>query len=164
MDYKKMSLAELSIFKARESVGVKEETTNWGKWVSVYLKFIGIFSPAPWCAAFLAYKIHQAAKIRGIEAKWLNGLQAGLCQNIYNWARKNGYLLKKPVDNCVFLVRRRGRPVWYSHVGFVTEVYNDGRFGTIEGNSNRGGSREGNEVVARTRDHNDGKYVYVKIV
>lgn len=38
-------------FRARQSLGVKETSTNWSPYIKLYLAFVGWFKPAPWCAA-----------------------------------------------------------------------------------------------------------------
>jgi hypothetical protein len=131
-------------FRARQSIGVAEEKPNWGKWVSIYLKFVGYFRPAPWCAAFVAYKVHQAAGDLKAKAAWPK--TAG-CDEIYRWAKKTGNVLESPEPGCVFLV---GSPKDYTHTGFVQSV-RDGQVITIEGNTNVAGEREGKYVLARTR-------------
>ena len=50
----------------------------------------------------------------------------------------------------LFVVRRT--PSDWTHVGFVTEVLAEA-FGTIEGNTNDGGSRAGQGVSARSRSY-----------
>lgn len=60
---------------------------------------------------------------------------------------KAGRLYAKPKRGDVF--------VWSTpqggHMGWVAQVYDDGSFRTIEGNSNDAGDREGYEVCERIR-------------
>jgi hypothetical protein len=131
-------------FRAQQSVGVKETSTNWSPYIKIYLNFVGWFKPAPWCAAFVAYKVHQAAGDLRRTARWPK--TAG-CDAIYAWAKKTGNLLDAPEPGCVFLV---GSPRDYTHTGFVTAVGRNS-VETVEGNSNNTGSREGTSVVRHER-------------
>lgn len=148
-----MALAERAIECARRSIGVRENPSNWGKWVSVYLKFIGIFVPSPWCAAFVAYKIHQAAWELGIKTRWP---KYGYVQSIVNWAKKQplGSIRHSPLTNSVFVVFDKSLNR-YAHIGFIEDVRTKNgltQIKTIEGNSNTDGSREGKEVVSVWRN------------
>jgi hypothetical protein len=157
-----MKLEEKTLELAKQSIGVTEETPNWGRWVSVYLKFVGIFSPAPWCAAFVAYKIHQAAGQLNVKATWP---KAGYVQSVVNWAKKKVLVVRVPLPNTVFAV-------WhpelnrYAHIGFIAAVRKSGskvEFLSVEGNSNTDGSREGKAVVSQWRTWNDAKYICILI-
>lgn len=158
-----MNLANKVIELAKQSIGVKEETPNWGKWVQVYLKFVGLFTPNPWCAAFVAYKIHQAAGQLNIKSKWP---KSGYVQGVVNWAKKNTFILRAPQSNSVFAV-------WhpdlnrYAHIGFIIEIkkYKSGRvdFLSVEGNSNTDGGREGKEVVSQWRVWNPNRHICISI-
>jgi hypothetical protein len=46
---------------------------------------------------------------------------------------------------------KEGKPLWSGHAGLVTDVFPDGSFGTIEGNTNSDGSREGTSVQEKIR-------------
>jgi len=164
-----MTLGQKAVELARQSVGVSEEPrgSNWGKWIAVYLRFVGINFAAPWCVAFAMYKLAQAA--RALEVANLfptRGLAARSCTYLARWAKARGRLAVHPPGYpCLFLVRARdgrtgayqeGR---YQHVGFWCDV--DGN--TIEGNSNDAGSAEGYEVAARTRSALSDRYHFVRI-
>jgi hypothetical protein len=147
-----MTLSERAIECATRSIGVKENPSNWGRWVSAYLKFVGIFFPAPWCAAFVAYKINQAASELGVKSRWP---KYGYVQSVVNWAKKQpvGSIRLMPYPNSVF-VSYSNDLKRYSHIGFIKAVVKeDGliKIITIEGNSNKTGSREGTEVVSIKR-------------
>ena len=154
-------LAQQTLKRAWESLGVEETSPNWSGWIRYYLAFVNIFQPAPWCASWMVFKLHQAATDLGIKSKYP---KTGYVQSIYNWAEKNGYLLSKPVIGCVFFV-------WhpeldrYAHIGFVKSVSKDGkRFVTIEGNSNTTGGREGTKVASNTRTYNSRNHKFAQIV
>ncbi|HZP82234.1 MAG TPA: CHAP domain-containing protein [Chthonomonadaceae bacterium] len=137
-----------AVLLAAQSVGVREEPpgSNWGRAVKVYLASVGIATPAPWCAAFVNYKIHQAAQQLGVTTDWP---RTGYCPTIAAWAKRNRRFLALPQPGCVFLVRdSAGR---YRHTGFVSEVHADGTVSTVEGNSNDTGSAEGIGVFSLRR-------------
>lgn len=154
-------LAQQTLKRAWESLGVKETSPNDSIWIRIYLAFVNILRPAPWCSAFCMYKLHQGAKDLGIKSKYP---KSGYVQSVYNWAEKNGYLLALPMAGSVFFV-------WhpelnrYAHIGFVKSVSKDGkRFVTIEGNSNTTGGREGTEVASNTRVYNSKNHKFAKII
>lgn len=120
---------------ARQSLGVREDQgRNWGKWVRVYLETAGLVFPAPWCAAFVSFKVHQAATRWGMTARWPRRAPTAVSSSgIYRWARREGLLAKQPDAGMVFLIR--GGPTGYRHTGFVADVDRASRtIRTIEGN------------------------------
>jgi hypothetical protein len=139
---------------AGQSVGVREDTRpNWGRWVSIYLTTAGIAFPAPWCAAFVAYKIHQAGERLGMPVRWPRKMPwATSSSMLYLWARREGLLLDRPIPGCVFLVR--GGPTGYRHTGLVHSVDGNGDVLTIEGNIR--------DSVIRGRRRNSG-LVFIRI-
>ncbi len=147
-----------TLFLANQSIGVTEEKPNWGKWVSVYLKFVGFLKPAPWCAAFVSYKVYQAAKQLGVKAKMP---KSASCQALFKWAEKRGLIHQTPEAGDVFLVWN-DKLNRYAHTGFVKSVH-VGEFVTIEGNSNDEGSREGKEVCSNRRKIVKGKYAFFPV-
>lgn len=157
-----MTLGEKAVELAAQSIGVTEETPNWGRWVKVYLTFIGLVRPAPWCGAFVAYKIHQAAGALGVAAQWP---KTGYVPSAVTWARKRGLVADHPAAGMAFAVWHadKGR---YAHIGFIRRVYQHGGktyFVTVEGNSNDTGGREGTKVACNRRVWGR-KYLAIKIV
>lgn len=151
-------LAKQTILRAKEAVGVSEDKPyrNRGKWVDVYTRFLGLLG-VPWCACFVAFKIHQAAKDLKRPCRWPKAPWAAGCDAIYRWAKKNDLLLSQPVPGCVFLV---GTEKDFTHTGFVSEVIIN-RVITIEGNTNNDGSREGYEVCQRVRQIRELTYIAI---
>lgn len=144
------ALGKKAVDLAAQSIGVREEASNWGRWISVYLKFVSIFSPAPWCAAFVAFKINQAAQVLSVPNPYLSGIRAASCSAVYAWAKTQGRVLPAPEEGCVFLVRGKS-PGVFVHTGFVSDLRHGARVGTVEGNTNIDGSSEGVGVFARER-------------
>lgn len=143
-----MTLGEVAVKRAKQSIGVYEKPANWGKWVKTYLAFVGIFCPAPWCAAFVAFKVHQASRDLGISVMWPKW---GYVQKVVNWAVRRNLLTDEPGPACAFVVYNDDLKR-YAHIGFIVEVSSDGKsIKTVEGNSNTDGGREGTSVVSMWR-------------
>jgi len=132
---------------ARSQVGVREVPlgSNAGPAVERYLASTGTPKGSAWCAAFVNYCIEEAAHKLGAREPWIR--TAG-CDEIKSWARRNKVLFERPEVGDVFLHFSPGDDA--DHTGFVTSVAN-GYFGTVEGNTNNGGSREGIGVFSRKR-------------
>lgn len=151
-------LGRKAVALAAQSVGVREETPNWGRWVSVYLRFVGLMFPAAWCCAFVCYKVHEAARELNIQTDFpRSGKASYSCTALYRWAVANGRILEKPERGCVFLIRDGDI---YRHTGFVERVLEGGIVQTVEGNTNAGGSAEGDGVYRRERSKN---LVFVRV-
>ena len=147
-----MTLAEQAIYRAKQSIGVRETSPNWSVWIKIYLAFCNIFAPAAWCAAFVAYKVHQAAGDVGVKSVWP---RQAYVQSVVNWAKRQpmGSIREAPLPNSVF-VRYYADLKRYAHMGFIEKVRtNNGRTEilTIEGNSNTDGGREGHSVASTWR-------------
>lgn len=123
----------------RELVG----RTNDGYMVRAIQQATGTRPPDPWCASFVAYVG------RGVlGARWPLPPTAS-CDVLLEVARTKGWLGETPERGDVFLVLRSDADA--VHTGFVTGVDAERRFRTLEGNSNGGGSREGDGVYRLTR-------------
>lgn len=156
-------LANQVVKDAIANIGVEEKPigSNWGRWIKKYLNSVDINYPAPWCAAFVYYRISTAANKLKITTKFI---KTGYVHSIYLWAKKKKYLLDKPIAGCIFLQWNEGLNR-YAHTGIVKDVnYTKNSFTTIEGNSNSDGSREGYCVCSNTRINHKGRYTFVKIV
>jgi hypothetical protein len=146
---------------AEANLHVREDSPNWGRFVSVYLKFVGIFTPAPWCAAFVAYRIHTAAQKLGKRANWpKTGAPAAHCSTLYRWAKERDLLIGRPEPGCVFLLKHPAHVGRFIHTGLVVRVQ-AGVIETVEGNTNTNGSPEGIGVFRRVRAIHDCAFVQV---
>jgi hypothetical protein len=116
----------------------KPHGSNWGEPVSIYLKSVGINSPASWCMAFVYWCFKEtgmpnnAIKTGGVLAAWNKGL---LLRS------------KVPSEGSVFIMDF-GKGL--GHTGIVEKFDNTFVY-TIEGNTNDTGSREGIEVCRKKR-------------
>ena len=63
-EWASLPLPERFLHVARSQVGVREVTANWSPIIKLYLKVAGVFSPAPWCAAFLTWCLLEAGADR----------------------------------------------------------------------------------------------------
>lgn len=127
---------------------------NRGPWVRAYCN--GEDGAAyRWCAGFVSTLVAMALQaLEGREFHSVPGWTLS-CDELMEAAKDNGRLLRagqtnakgvKPGD--IFLCVRNGTDAY--HTGLVTSVSEDS-FGTIEGNTNEGGSANGYEVARRYR-------------
>ena len=126
---------------AASQIGVKEQRTNRTK----YGRWYGMNGQA-WCAMFISWVgAHAGVPMPRINSK--KGFSAVVSAR--NFARKNRLLTKTPRTGSVFLIiGRNGK----GHTGLVESVNWARRtITTIEGNTNAGGSRNGDGVYRRTR-------------
>ncbi|WP_433763605.1 peptidoglycan-binding protein [Flavobacterium ginsenosidimutans] len=121
-----------------------------------------------WCMGFVQSIIDQAASVQGKNFKTLMPLTyscdtvgtTGLQKNIltrYQKARTNPALIK-PGD--IFLLQKT--PNDWIHTGIVTAVHAD-TIETIEGNTNSGGSNNGNAVLDKIRNYKQSKLDFFSI-
>ena len=136
-----------------------EITPNLGPWVKIYMN--GNSGRAwPWCAGFNTFVWRQAGLAIG-DGGGSGDMPFGRtfsCDVLANRAEGEGLFVEgadaarnnalvKPGD--IFLIQRSGSD--WTHTGIVTSVPGDGTFGTVEGNTNRSGAREGIFVMERVR-------------
>jgi hypothetical protein len=143
--------------RAASQVGLKEDPpgSNRGPEVDLYLRAVGLAPERgsyPWCAAFVYYcfdwaaadlkRANPAVKTASVLAHWERARKQGIPCIATAQAAENPALVR---PGAVFvLATGRGQ----GHMGFV-EAIEGARLVTIEGNSNRGGSREGIGVYRR---------------
>jgi hypothetical protein len=127
---------------AASQIGVKEQRTNRTK----YGRWYGMNGQA-WCAMFVSWVGAHA----GVSLPRINSFRgfSGVV-SARNFARKNNLLTKTPRVGSVFLIiGRNGK----GHTGFVESInWSRRTITTIEGNTNAGGSRNGDGVYRRTRN------------
>lgn len=109
--------------------------------VTLYLRAAGIFSPDAWCAAFVFWCL----VVSGADKSKLPKYPASTYW-WWKWAGNTGRLFSTPL---------RGRLGVYNdkkggHIWFVLDNLNPHR--SLEGNTNKDGSREGYMVADRKRD------------
>jgi hypothetical protein len=128
---------------AATQIGVREHGRNRGPEIDEYCREIG-HDPEkrdPWCAIFVSAMVRRAATALGVQVPIR--LTAG-CFTLDEQAPVT-MRTTTPAPGCIFLLQG------HKHTGFLVELLPDGRWSTIEGNTNDGGSPEGDGVYARTR-------------
>lgn len=125
-------------------VGIREKTNNNdGREVEMYLASAGLKKGNPWCAAFVTWTYKQSgvkAMVSGYSPAWFPSSKV-------IWKNNKG---QSPAQADVFGLwfANKGR---VAHVGFI-DAWKDGDYAvTVEGNTNEGGSREGDGVYRKRR-------------
>lgn len=90
---------------------------------------------AAWCDMFLSFCASKA-KLAGVVGEF------ALCQSHLNWFKRLGLVDMKPSHGAIVFFDW-DNDNWADHVGVVENVYKDGSFDTIEGNTS--------DTVARRR-------------
>ncbi len=153
-----------SLDVAAAQVGVREvpPNSNSGPQVEQYLASVGLGPGHAWCAAFTYWCAREAARKNGQHTVPL--IKTAWTPSIWNWARRRGsFLLPEDVlarrqklqPGCLFLLHGNvgGHPR-VKHVGFVAGAAG-GMIETIEGNTNKRGSRDGGGVYRLSRKIHD---------
>jgi hypothetical protein len=154
-----MKLAEAVIVHARAEIGVQESPrgSNRGPRVDEYQRatWLHMRDWGPWCASFVCWVIREAMRegeSLGIKYTFKRP-QTAKAFDFQGWSLKQ--------DKSTSTKLNPGRDILpgdiviftFSHIGFATSAPDkNGRFETIEGNTNDEGSREGYEVAARKGD------------
>jgi hypothetical protein len=137
-------LVERAVSIALTQVGVREERRNRGKVIDGYNRDIG-HDPEkadPWCAIFVCAMFRRAADQLGIRCPV--PLTAG-CWTLDERSPAS-VRTKQPTAGAIFLLKG------HRHTGLVVEVPPGGTtLRTVEGNTDPGGSREGDGVYDRAR-------------
>jgi hypothetical protein len=152
-----MTLSERIKAVALAEVGVREETTNCGKRVNEYKSATSLPAdkPWPWCAAFVCWVIREAMRHHYAATGKLLTFAAPRTAAAYGfdeWSLDQDNSTKTHrghpgVAVGIFSLRST------SHCGIaISKPDSRGYFATVEGNTNPGGSREGDGVHKRRRN------------
>jgi hypothetical protein len=137
--------------ECEDFIGVDEpDGDNRGPAVEWLLKGANLNPGEPWCAAFVNRCAEIACAKKNVRSPLERVPLQGYVQSYYQYAAEDGWLTTDPAPGDLFLIWHRAKNR-YAHMGVVAFAYSDGRFDTVEGNSNSVGSREGIEVAANTR-------------
>ena len=137
--------SERAIAWADSFTGERESGWNGGKFVTMLLDALSVPRGSAWCAAFASYCLTKAG-VKGGPMGW----RRASVKRWVDWAFHNGRLYySSPQRGDVFAwINDNGT----GHMGFVLGAPDfSGEFRTIEGNSNKAGSREGDGVYKRSR-------------
>lgn len=131
--------------KLETQLTVREVTPNKGPMVDLYLQSVDVHFPAAWCAAFVSYNLQQIC-ITNPNSAWSPDY-AKPADVIYK--AKINKAKPQTGDVVTYYYPNLGR---VGHVGFYIKRDKDGYMITIEGNTNGGGSRDGDGVYKKKRD------------
>lgn len=150
-----MKLATLIVKLAKGEIGTEEiDGTNCGPRVNEYKAATNLPPKEswPWCAAFVDWCVWQAMRAEHAEYTFKRPTTAG-AWDLENWSLKQ--------DDSTNTKRNPGNDIKagdivifkFSHVGIATSnAYTDTQVvDTVEGNTDKAGSREGGGVYAKTR-------------
>ncbi|MBI9063314.1 MAG: CHAP domain-containing protein [Marinilabiliaceae bacterium] len=131
-----------------EQLDVREITPNRSPMIDTYLKHVGFNQPAPWCAAFVSWNLSNVG-VTNPKSAWSPSFAS---DKDVIWYSKSGYKRKgtkaQTGDVVTFYYTRLKR---VGHVGFYIKTDKSGYFITIEGNTNKSGSRSGDGVYMKKR-------------
>lgn len=156
-----MSVRMEALRIAQSQVGVRETSRNSGAEVDAYLSSVGLGPGFSWCAAF----VHWCFEVGAASVQLANPCPhtAGalrlwdLCEP-HERDREPTFVAVQPGD--VFVIDHgHGQ----GHVGFVESTASPETLWTIEGNTNPGGSREGDGVYRRQRSRAEITRGYLRI-
>ena len=126
-----------------EVLSVREDGSNSGKYVSEYLKAVGLGPGNPWCMAFVVFRIIRAAHKLIVNIP-LHMPRTGSVAVFGRWAQSQGHFIRRadlelgkatPMkgDIVVYWFASKGR---LAHTGIV--VQGGKNFLTVEGNTSGG--------------------------
>lgn len=141
-----MTLGESALAWALTKLGVMESGgSNRGSEVEKFLATVRLEPGQPWCCAFVVTGLEEAASAPELADKAISFVpRTGSCLAL--WRRAEAFQvhdgIARPGD--VYVLKHSATT---GHVGFVEAVDPTGQVvSEISGNTNRGGSREGNSV------------------
>jgi hypothetical protein len=146
---------------AKEVLSVREDGSNRGTFVEVYLKAVGLGAGNPWCMAFVVLRLIKAAhslnKFIPTEMP-----RTGSTVVFSNWGKKKSFFIKRADLELGRATPMEGDIVFYffplkgriAHTGIV--VKGGKNFETVEGNTSGGirdlVDREGQGVYRKERN------------
>jgi hypothetical protein len=135
---------------ARKYIGQKEMPNNtFDEYTSLgrLVKSAGQTDGEAWCSYFAEGVACEAYPNAAMELQKL--FSASAVATFSNFKKSNKHISALPVLGAVVVWQKykNDAPTWQGHVGIVSKVEQDGSFWSIEGNSNRAGSREADSVV-----------------
>jgi hypothetical protein len=154
-------LSPISLIAAAASlVGVREEGgNNRGLMIERFLRGVKQPPGQPWCAAFVHHVGYWSHFDYASETSTWPLPSTASCYMLGAYAKQRGVLLEEPADGDVFLLWN-ARLARFAHTGIVARVREKGETpggdawfdcDTVEGNTDVGGSREGDGVMRRVR-------------
>jgi hypothetical protein len=130
-------------------IGTREQGgNNRGRRVEEYLASCHLPPGNPWCLAFVIWCYQRAAETGG----WKSPLPAiGAVSRFWRHGLMDQWRSDQPTIGAIALHAKDPTDPWSpGHAGIVLSIGN--MIGTVEGNTNGAGSREGDEVADQHRD------------
>lgn len=121
----------------------------------------------PWCAAATQYCSDVAARALGLANPLDEVRLEAYVQSYYDWASARGLLVTASQTQPGDLVLFNFRGVRWDHIGFVLEppLRQGDRWRpvrTVEGNTNDGGSRDGDGFYLKAREVRENRTIFVR--
>lgn len=139
-------IADILVEVANDTVGARESGgNNRGKEIEKFQKFVdGIASGEPWCMGWMQWVVGQVCEFYDIPHTLFKSEH---CLTV--WTRTpEKYRRTEPKRGYAVIFRSKGLS---GHVALCTSENVFAAFGTIEGNTNKQGSREGDGVYRKIR-------------
>lgn len=138
------TISEAALSVAITQLGIREVGgQNRGADVELYLAAAGGVAGESWCAAFLYWCFRRAANILTIPNPCPKTLRA-----LEMWSKSDVQFHRTVPTRGAIFVMDHGQGL--GHTGLVETAYPDGTIATVEGNTNREGSRNGDSVWRHT--------------
>lgn len=135
---------------AQQELGVKEVGVNSGPRVDQYLASVKLGGGFYWCAAFVHWNFRQCAEVLEPAREFAAAARFGQEHLVWRKGQKiHNRIAHKGDTFCLYVVSEKR----IGHVGIIIDE-DDDDFVTIEGNTNNGGSRNGDGVYKRRRAKN----------
>lgn len=145
--------------KARSFLGTKENPARSNKILfnNAYYGRVVSGPKYPWCMVFIWYVFHAC----GLDKLFYGGKKTASCEQMFQWATKNGYITNDPRPGDLALFQF-DKDVAADHVGLISEILDEGQFKSFEGNTSTGSDSDGGEVQERIRKRSQVK-AFVRI-
>jgi len=142
--------------EAAKDVGIREATVNGGPEVDQYLASVGLVTGFYWCSAFVHAKFRECGRVMEPAREFAMALRWAKVNPVFKrgdldkyWTGASGHQLQRiSEDGDVFTLNHGGGK---GHTGIIRGE-DDYDIRTIEGNTNAGGSSNGDGVYLRIRD------------
>ena len=118
-----------------------------------YLAVCGLFPPEPYCGCFAGWGILEACE--DLKCKLKARYYDAYTPDFYRRMPVKLHSSRDRIQRGDLFFKYNKLLKRISHVGFVSVDLQNGRFGTIEGNTDLSGSREGDGVYAGWRTNTD---------
>lgn len=140
-------IARKTLEIAATQVGVREHGRNRGPEIDGYCRDIG-HDPTkadPWCAIFVCAMVSRACDALGVP------VPIHLSAGVFTLDEQAPRQMRTgvPTSGSIFILNG------HKHTGLVETAFPNGNCITIEGNTNNGGSPEGDGVYRRTRERKE---------